>query len=683
MVIPFLAYRSAIFRHGIATLIAAAMAVVSVAIDTNREKNLDDQKMQAIVDGIADSIDRQLGAWRLALTAMSASNELNEPYDIEAFSTEAKKFAILTDTNIAFYRAERDGLTLISHTRLSSRELPIYFSADKIAIFFEAMSRVVATGLPTVSNLFLGPIAGEYLASIIVPKLQDKGSSELLSLNFSSRDLSEFLNRVILPDGFVVTVVDANGTVGGRSENADKFVGKSIPSWYHDVIKTNDHGIRFGDAMSGADYKAYRFVFRWLKEAKGWTVSLLVPPTAAPAIYIGTFSVLVALASFVGANSVAWLFGATQRQQEEVERRYQNVTHQLLDELPGAVLRGRFDQSGAFDVQLCLGKLRHDVVTAQHFKFEAALWSELKKFDRHMAASVQLEFDVRDDNRIFRLFVVDVMMQDHDHRDLNIYILDVTYQRSAEKAAINAERLAALGQMAATLAHEMSQPINVISLAADNADGMLQDKNLDGVLSKIKKIRDFAGKSRYLIDNLLAFARGDTPDTPLREADLNHALNLASDLTRSLLEREHVRLVLDIPKQPIWVRAQPIELENIFVNLFVNSVDAFKQIQREFHREISVHVRETHRAVTILVTDNAGGIPEALLSKIFEPFISSKSQGHGTGLGLAFVSGHIRSWGGEISVRNERDGAVFEIHLQAMTPRVSKSDQADAELLMG
>ena len=101
----------------------------------------------------------------------------------------------------------------------------------------------------------------------------------------------------------------------------------------------------------------------------------------------------------------------------------------------------------------------------------------------------------------------------------------------------------------------------------------------------------------------------------------------------------------------------------------MNSADAFRQSIYDRRREIRIAVTVLPDVLDIKVSDNAGGIPDELLPRIFEPFVTTKSQGHGTGLGLAFVSGHIRAWGGSISVHNDERGAVFEIVLRRSSSR--------------
>ena len=137
---------------------------------------------------------------------------------------------------------------------------------------------------------------------------------------------------------------------------------------------------------------------------------------------------------------------------------------------------------------------------------------------------------------------------------------------------------------------------------------------------------------------------------------------MAIDLTHPILDANMIEPDIDIPNN-VNVVARPVELENIFVNLIMNSIDAFKQNSIERPR-FSISGMLDGEDILIVYKDNAGGIPLHLLDRIFEPFVTTKPVGHGTGLGLSFVSGNIRAWGGDISVRNLDDGAEFTIRLK-------------------
>lgn len=653
---------SSLLRHSVATIVALVMTIIVIYLDTRGEAVLNNQKLQAIVDGVADSVDRQLASWRLSLSAMGASKDLNEPYDLKSFYDEAKRFADLTGTNISFFKAEKNGMTLYAHTLLQLEHLPKFYPLDNIGAFYSTIQNVVASGNHDVSNFFVGPIAGELLSSIVISRTQQPNSKDLLSLNFTSSYLSHILDRIQLPKDYVIGLVDRDGVIGARSENFEGFVGKRISPETLNVYLSEEKGIVYGDSVRGASHDSYRISFRRLNEARGWTVSLLVPMSSFPTVTIGPLSIAVALISLFLANGVAWALGTAQRQRVLLENAYRLSTRRLLDELPGAILRGRFDDNKHFHVTLGFGKIANDMVIIGRFRFDDGLYDKTCGLHGDGDSQTSRIWDVTEAGKVFRIFMNISNADPADSAEYNIYVFDISGQRAAEIAAVSSVRLAALGQMAATLAHEMSQPLNVMALAADNAESFIHANDTAKAIIKLQKIKDFAFKGRKLIDNLLVYSRGDGEDLVPVTIALRRSIDLALDLTHALVSAAKIVVKIDVPVD-LHVTARPVELENIFVNLIMNSIDAFMQGEIT-QPKFSISAALESDNVVIRYSDNAGGIAPHLLDRIFDPFVTTKPVGHGTGLGLSFVSGNIRAWGGQISVRNAFQGAEFTIRLK-------------------
>lgn len=660
----FFRKRLSLFRHSIALGVTLIVSATFVYIDAQNDTSLNNQKMQAIIDSFADNIDQQLTAWRLSMDALSVSTSLTEPYDVKNFAMEARRFGYLTGTNLSFFRADENGLLLIAHTQVPDRDLPKFYPWDKISTFYNTVREVERTGEAAVTDFFVGPIAGELIASIIIAKSHDGDSRELLSLNFNSHELSKVLARVRLPDNYIVGLVDDKGVIGARSENYQAFVGKSIPKETLNAYQAHESGSIQGVAVNGAAYEQYRLFFRRLKEAKAWTVSLLVPSNLSPSISVGPLSLSISLVTLLATNALAWAFGSAQRQKSQLEDAHKRSTHRLLNELPGAVLRGEIRDGHGFHVSLAFGQLASTLIVDGVFRFERQLVDRLSDLWLDRGIKGAPEFDLSEGGHVFRVYLNPSNLDSRSQNEYNLYVLDITHQRDAEATAIMSVRLAALGQMSATLAHEMSQPINVIAMAAENADALIGDHDIGAARHKIRKIRDFALKSRKLIDNLLIFARGDRDELAPVAVDLRRAIELAQELTQPLWRQARIEFNLEFNIDHLNVMARPIELQNIFLNLIVNSVDAFNQqaVERPI---IGISAVSHNGTVTIYFRDNARGISNDILDHIFEPFVTTKSIGHGTGLGLAFVIGHLRAWGGEISARNIADGAEFEIKMVA------------------
>jgi len=113
------------------------------------------------------------------------------------------------------------------------------------------------------------------------------------------------------------------------------------------------------------------------------------------------------------------------------------------------------------------------------------------------------------------------------------------------------------------------------------------------------------------------------------------------------------------------VASEAVPLEQVLINLIGNAIDAYRGNTRN-PREITISVRHCKNWLIVEVSDRAGGIPEAVIGRIFEPFVSTKKQGEGTGLGLAISRSIITNIGGQIDVRNTADGACFTLTLPAV-----------------
>lgn len=661
--VQFVRGQPALVRHTAAFLISIAVTGGFIYSDTRNEIQINNEKMGAIVDGIADSIDRQLSSWRMSLTVMSVSSDLIPPYDLQKFSNEVKRFAELTGTNMAFFRIDQDELSLVVHSQVPIEKLPQKYDFESINTFYQTMRSVEETGLDSVTDFFLGPIAGEYIAAVIVSKKHEIRSREMLSLNFSSILLSQFLQRIKLPEGYITAIVDSSGMIGARSQDRSRFIGKKIPSKTLEAYRLSESGFIETQGIIGAAHERYFAAFRRLKEAKGWTVSLLVPPTAYPAVGLRSSTLFFGFLSLIITNLFAWILGSAERQNIHTNEAFLRSTGRLLNEHPGAIFRAKLAKDGQVIIVSALGLLADTLLRDGEFVFSEELLFKIGLQPSEAAGGH--EFEATQDARIFRILLSSSYENLLLNEEFNIYVFDITNLRAAETAAINSARLAALGQMAATLAHEMSQPLNVICMSADNAEYLIDKSDSANAKNKLRKIKDFALKGRRLIDNLLIYARGDREGSKPVAVDLRSAIEFAQDLTQPLWQKENIHFLVTFSSEDLHVMARPVELENIFVNLIVNSIDAFKVQGVASERNILIAVRSEDDVVVIRFKDNAGGVSDDVIEHIFEPFVTTKPVGHGTGLGLSFVLGVVRNWGGAISVQNRDAGAEFVLRLSA------------------
>jgi two-component system NtrC family sensor kinase len=246
--------------------------------------------------------------------------------------------------------------------------------------------------------------------------------------------------------------------------------------------------------------------------------------------------------------------------------------------------------------------------------------------------------------------------------------------RRAQEQLLQSEKMSAIGQLIAGVAHELNNPLTAILGYAQ----LLESENLDSkALEYAGKIFKQAQRTHRVVQNLLSFARQRKPER--QQFDVVSVLEEALLLSDYDMKVGNIKLEREIEPVVPGVFGDPHQLEQVFLNIITNALDAMaeegvgkaKSEAREHRFKVRVCARENH--VIIEFHDSGQGIKEA--NRVFEPFYTTKSVGKGTGLGLSICYGIIKEHGGEISARNNEEarsgsaGAVIEIKLpSAGTP---------------
>lgn len=252
-------------------------------------------------------------------------------------------------------------------------------------------------------------------------------------------------------------------------------------------------------------------------------------------------------------------------------------------------------------------------------------------------------------------------------------VTDVTEQKNIEAQLRQAQRLDALGQLAGGIAHDFN---NLLTVIDGYATLVLARGDLDeGVQRDLTAVRDAAARATGLTSQLLAFSR--TVDVRPGPVDLNDLVRGLEEMLRRLI-REDIELVVMPSVRPATVRVDRGKLEQVLVNLVVNSRDAMPDGGRLFIRVVVVDDVASvsrsasgpdvppRRLVRLTVADTGHGMPEHVRARIFEPFFTTKDPGKGTGLGLATVYGIVRQAEGTVEVDSVPGlGATFRVDLPA------------------
>ncbi|PIG26531.1 two-component system C4-dicarboxylate transport sensor histidine kinase DctB [Janthinobacterium sp. 35] len=232
--------------------------------------------------------------------------------------------------------------------------------------------------------------------------------------------------------------------------------------------------------------------------------------------------------------------------------------------------------------------------------------------------------------------------------------------RYAQAELVQSGKLAAIGQMAAGVTHELNQPLAALQTFSDNAKVFLARGRIDDALDNLSTISDLVKRLGYVTSQLKGFAR--------RSDDARKPVSVRQAFAQTMLQirtRKHSqRLTLheSWPEDDIIVLCNAIGLEQVFTNLITNAMDAVPESEPV---QIWFQVRREGSLAMLHITDNGPGIPLASLDKIFDPFYTTKE--HGLGLGLSISAGILRAAGSALAVRNrsaqEGGGAQFTITL--------------------
>ena len=233
--------------------------------------------------------------------------------------------------------------------------------------------------------------------------------------------------------------------------------------------------------------------------------------------------------------------------------------------------------------------------------------------------------------------------------------------RVAEQTVQQASKLAALGEMSASVSHELNQPLAAMKTYLAGSRLLLERGRDTEAMTSFQRIDDLLDRMGAITRQLKSYARkGGEAFEPV---DLRAALSSALTMMEPQLRTRRVRLQRSIPSEPVMVFCDRIRLEQVIINLVRNALDATKTA-RDASIELVVN-KLSHAHLS--VRDNGPGVDD--LEKLFEPFWTTKSPGEGTGLGLAISSGIVADFGGRLTAHNRQGGgAVFDVELPLYEP---------------
>ena len=230
---------------------------------------------------------------------------------------------------------------------------------------------------------------------------------------------------------------------------------------------------------------------------------------------------------------------------------------------------------------------------------------------------------------------------------------EITEQKRIQAGMVHAAKLAAVGELAGKVAHEVNNPIAIISAKARLLLADAQEPVPPRMAAELGKITDLADRVARIAQGLLSYCRpAPGPAGPL---DLRIPIRKALAIIETPAAAAGVRIQERMPDPLPEVHANAGEMEQVFLNLFLNSMDA---MPRGGKLSVSAFVDDgshghAESCLQVLVEDTGCGIPAEIRDHVFEPFVTTKESGRGTGLGLSICLGLMRSNGGEIDLESE------------------------------
>jgi PAS domain S-box-containing protein len=365
-------------------------------------------------------------------------------------------------------------------------------------------------------------------------------------------------------------------------------------------------------------------------------------------------------------------------EQREMERRLhreQEFARRLMDSFPDLVValdgESRYTFASPQIIDL-LGYRPEDLIgkklgrrTDPHDR--AAMLELFDDLISGRRSNGQIEYRTQHKNGTWRLFRASARpLQDETGRTTGIIasVRDITDQQRLQQQLIQSERLAAMGQMIAGVAHELNNPLTAIlgvtELMRDQASNENAHRQLDLAHRQ-------ARRAAHIVESLLVFSRPATPRNAL--------LHLSDLLHRTLQLHEHSlrsnNIEVDIVARPDLptVLGDSNQLTQVFLNLIVNAEQAIREIRERGTLRIRLGVAGDR--VLITFQDDGVGIRRETLPRIFDPFFTTKRPGRGTGLGLSICMAIVREHNGDISAQPLPDGgSVFTVSLPMCTQAV-------------
>jgi len=241
----------------------------------------------------------------------------------------------------------------------------------------------------------------------------------------------------------------------------------------------------------------------------------------------------------------------------------------------------------------------------------------------------------------------------------------VETNRIKDKQINEQSKFVQIGELMSNIAHHWRQPLNAISMAASGMQ-VMREHNMSDIDDEDKSIAQIVDSTQFLSTVIQDFADfvNENQNSAISEFTVQDNINKSLNIIISSLENNNIHVIKNYPTENITIDSINGKLSNSLLNIFKNAQDALLKIGDDKKRTITISVLQESNNISISIKDNANGIDNNILSKIFDPYFTTKHQSQGTGLGLYTVRDDIEQHlKGNIKVNNSKDGVEFIIIL--------------------
>lgn len=230
--------------------------------------------------------------------------------------------------------------------------------------------------------------------------------------------------------------------------------------------------------------------------------------------------------------------------------------------------------------------------------------------------------------------------------------------REAQAELVQQSKIAALGQMAATIVHELSQPLSAMNSSIAAIQLKTDKQDWTGALQSVGRLAPLSQKMQNVIKLLKSFSYQDEQN--IQRQQLAPLITQSLTLCRDSLQENNIAINLGSLPESVYARVNPLKLDLVIVNIIQNAIDAMEKCEQP-GISVSLSVQDDRALITI--EDTGGGINSRVMGQLFDPYFTTKEIGKGLGLGLSICYEIMQEYGGSITAENTEQGARFVIGL--------------------